>query len=482
MESLIIDNSILESLSCYEKDLLETLYAERELYEKENNPAFSILITEALPVEISKFTLIYVINGDCSVTESNVLRRLDGKNAIQKALQLAILDYRNRKKNVLLYLGKFPGYGFDIDGGSILARQLINSLKIRCNLTVCFIRKNEETFSDEEVEEVRYVTYKDPWNNKFVRRLENLDTNYEALKDFDKYDVILAGHISKFFGMQSAGKEFWKKAIIFPMFCTSSYKRAGENVPEEYTRQEKIVIDNVERIITPSHDEKIDLINDYQCAESKISVISRGVFPLIQYKARYINREQVIRLICIGTIKKQKNTKMVLELLQQLMKCDYRFEVHLVATIQDKEYYEDFCRLVESKGLSEFIKYHISIPQEKLAELLDGMDINISMSSWETFGRGIFEGASGGLPTIAFDMLKTVKELSDNNEGICFVHSLQEMSKKIINIIDDVDMYHKMSVALAVISKKFSYKSEQNLLMQSIFSLGERYCEISDQE
>lgn len=38
------------------------------------------------------------------------------------------------KKNILVYLGKFPGYGFDIDGGSILARQLVDTLKNNCNL------------------------------------------------------------------------------------------------------------------------------------------------------------------------------------------------------------------------------------------------------------------------------------------------------------------------------------------------------------
>ena len=473
MENLMVDKNIIERMTDYEKNLLDILYEEKAMYEKANNPIFSVMITETIPTESSRHTLIYVVNGDCSVTESNVLRRLDGKNAIQDALQLAILDYRNRRKNVLLYLGKFPGYGFDIDGGSILARQLINSLKVRCNLTVCFIRKNEETFFDDDVCEVKYVTYKDPWNNKFVRRLENLDTNYEALKDFNKYDVILAGHISKFFGMQRVGKEFWRKAIIFPMFCTASYERAGEIVPREYTKQEKIVIDNVERIITPSNDEKIDLINDYKCAESKISVISRGISPLIKYKMRHISRGQTIKLICIGTIKKQKNTKMVLELLKQLMKSDYRFELHLVATIQDKEYYEEFRKQVELEGLCEYVKYHISISQEELAELLDGMDINISMSSWETFGRGIFEGASAGLPTIVFDILKTVRELSDNNEGICFVHLLSEMSEKILSLINDTNIYQEMSSALSSVSRKFSYKSEQNLLMQSIFSLGE---------
>ena len=473
MENLIIDCHIIKRMSDEEKVLLNYLLEEKAIYEKENNPEFSILITEKVPENSRDFSMIYVISDDFTVNEKNNLRRLESKDGIKKALQYSISDYRNRKKNVLLYLGKFPGYGFDIDGGSILARQLIHSLKIRCNLTVCFIRKNDETFSDNEVYEVKYVAYKDPWNNKFVRRLENLDTNYEALKDFNKYDIIVAGHISKFFGMNDAGNDFWRKTVIFPMFCTSSYERAGESVPEEYTEQEKIVIDNVKRIITPSNDEKKDLVNDYQCDESKIYVINRGISPLIHYKKRVVNKEGIIKLICIGTIKKQKNSKMILDLLQYLMKSEYKFEVHLVATIQDKEYYEEFCRLVENKGLTDYVKYHISISQEELAELLDEMDMNISMSSWETFGRGIFEGASAGLPTIVFDNLKTVMELSDNNKGFYFAASIEEMAKIITELADNIYKYQEMSDALSVISRKFSYKNEQNLLMQSILSLGE---------
>lgn len=473
MSDLWIDDKLVGEMTSYEKELLRELRNEKASYENSNNPPFSLLITENLPAEIPNHTLIYVVRPQIIVNETNVVRCLVGQNAVQEALQLAILDYRNRKKNILLYLGKFPGYGFDIDGGSILARQLITSLKIRCNLTVCFIRKNEETFEDHDVVKVQYVTYQDPWNNKFIRRLENLETNYEALKDYSKYDVVLAGHISKFFGMERAGRDFWKKAIIFPMFCTSSYERAGESVPREYTEQEQIVIDNVEKIITPSNDEKNDLIADYNCDESKISVISRGISPLIKYKTRQINGDHVIKIVCIGTIKTQKNTKLVLDLLQLLTKKSYSFEIHLVATIQDKEYYEEFCRLIKENELSEYVKYHISIPQEELAELLEEMDFNISMSSWETFGRGIFEGASAGLPTIVFEVLKTVKELAESNKGICFISSLEEMADKIISLIDNPDVYREMSLELASISRKFSYKNEQNLLMQEILSLGE---------
>lgn len=469
MDTLEIKDKFLKGLTADEEKSLSKLEEARHKFEKSANNNFSICITDEKVENTKKHSLIYIVNGDISIEETNSVRRIDGINAKQIAFELAAQDFNNRVKNVLLYLGKFPGYGFDIDGGSILARQLINSLKVRCNLTVCFIRKNLETFQDSEVCNVRYVKYIDPWNNKFVRRMKNLDTNFHAMEDYEDFDVIIAGHISKYFGMDKCGNDFWKKAVIFPMFCTSSYIRAGEVVPKEYTEQEKIVVDNVAKIITPSFDEKRDLISDYNCDENKIDVIYRGITPLIIYKKR-TKVHKILNLICIGTIKKQKNTKETIQLMKLLVQNNVSFSLHLVATIQDKVYYEEFCDMVKDENLFDYVNYQISIPQTELAELLKEMDINVSMSSWETFGRGIFEGASAGLPTFAFDILETVKELSEGNGGFYFASSVQDMAEKIAEVTHDQEQYQFMSEQIRTIIPKFSYKNEQNLLMEKIFS------------
>ena len=105
-----------------------------------------------------------------------------------------------QKKKVLLYLGKFPGYGFDLDGGSILARQLIDILKVNTILDLVFIRKNRETYEDCQVHSIRYVEYIDAFNNKFIRRGKNLGTNVDAIGNYEEYDIIITAHVSKCFG------------------------------------------------------------------------------------------------------------------------------------------------------------------------------------------------------------------------------------------------------------------------------------------
>ena len=470
MNELFISDKILENLTNKEQEKLNILYHVKEKYSNTSYD-FSVCITDKLYRNLEKYNLIYIINKDLSVKEDNHIRILSGELAKLQAFELAAKDFINRKKSILLYLGKFPGFGFDIDGGSILAKQLIDSLKIRSNLSVCFIRKNNETFFDEEVCEVKYLEYKDPWNNKFIRRLENLDTNYEALRGYENYDLIIAAHISKFFGMNNVGNDFWKKTIIFPMFCTSSYVRVGEHVPPDYTLQERVVVENVSKIITPSEDEKNDLIADYKCDESKIFVIRRGISPYIHYCERSLKvKNNSINLVCIGTIKLQKNTKATLKLIKLLRQKNIECKLNLVATIQDRQYYDEFRDLVHAEMLSEYVKYHISVTQKDLANLLEEMDINVSMSSWETFGRGIFEGASSGLPTFVFDCLKTVKQLSENNAGFYFANSIEHMADAIAYVISDRELYNKMSKHLFEISRRFSYKYEENLLMDTIFN------------
>lgn len=89
------------------------------------------------------------------------------------------------------------------------------------------------------------------------------------------------------------------------MFCTSSYKKAGENVPEEYTMHENYVINKVNTIITPSHAEKEHLIEDYKCNKEKIYVVNRGINPLFEPKKQDMS-ENIKQIIYVGSIKPQK--------------------------------------------------------------------------------------------------------------------------------------------------------------------------------
>lgn len=371
------------------------------------------------------------------------------------------------KKNILLYLGKFPGYGFDVDGGSILARQLIDTLKVRCNLTVAFIRKNKETFSDPKVKLVRYVEYKNPFGNKFPRRLQNLDTNRAAIGNHTEYDAIITAHVSKFFGFEHAPSSFWSKTILFPMFCTNSYRRAGESVPEKYTEMERFVLNHVKKIITPSEAEMTDIVSDYSINPAKITVIYRGINPIFHFLPRRHNLNQP-QLVCIGSIKKQKNNIAALSVLDILVKKGIDARINLVCTVQEMELYNNLLAFIKNHGLTQRVHFFIEQTQKQVAEIVQESDINISVSNWETFGRGIFEGISCGLPTFVFSKLTGVQKICQGNNGVYFVKDVEEMATEIEKVIKSPEKYFQMSESLRTLADKVSYDKEKSSLINTI--------------
>ncbi|MBR6660612.1 MAG: glycosyltransferase family 4 protein [Bacteroidales bacterium] len=368
------------------------------------------------------------------------------------------------KKNVLLYLGKFPGYGFDVDGGSILARQLIDILKTRCNLTVVFIRKNGETYTDSQVREIRYVEYKNPFGNKFVRRLQNLDTNREAIGDYTEYDIIITAHVSKFFGFENASSIFWDKTILFPMFCTKSYKRAGEYVPLEYTEHEQFVLTHVRTIITPSEIEMEDLVLDYSLNSNNVKVVYRGINPMFKPlgRSRYLNKPQ---LVCIGSIKKQKNNIAALYVLDLLVRKGIDCSLNIICTIQEQNLYEELLGFIRDNSLTERVNFFFEQTQEQVAQIVQNSDINISVSNWETFGRGIFEGVSCGLPTFVYSKLTAVRKICEGNQGIRFVNNTEEMATEIECVLNSPKKYLLMSDSLKVLANAVSSEREKNKLI-----------------
>lgn len=363
----------------------------------------------------------------------------------------------------LLYLGKFPGYGFDVDGGSVLAHQLIDLLKYRYDLDVVFIRKQDDTFEDAHVNSVRYVKYKDAWNNKFSRRMVNLDSNREAIGDYSGYGLIITAHVSKFFGFEDYPKEFWDKTLLFPMFCTSSYVKSGEVVPPEYTAQEQFVMSNVHHIITPSFAEKRDLINDYSVDPDKVSVIYRGINPCFSpcnstHTRRY-------KIVYTASIKKQKNNLAALRVLMDVKHLVPEAELHLVCTLQDQDLLDMMEEFIQVNGLIDSVFMHIGLRQEEVASLLQEMDVNLSTSNWETFGRGIFEGVTAGLPTVVFSSLDVVQEMCVGFNGIQFVDDEREMAEAVSRLLLDDDLYIEMKRFLPSLAKEVSCEKEQERII-----------------
>lgn len=375
-------------------------------------------------------------------------------------------SFRIRNKKVLLYLGKFPEKSYDVDGGAQLANQLISSLSHICKLDIAFIRKEKETYSSPFVNQISYEEYIDPYGNKFSRRMKNFDTNRSAIMNGNNYDLIIAGHCSKFFGVENE-KEIMEKSVIFPMMLTSGYKRSGEYVPEYYTEREKMVLENVSGIITPSMEEYADIVSDYGIEKSKIKVIPRGISPY--FSSRYRSKCSVhANLVSIGSFKSQKNHISELKCIKMLVDSGLS-DIHLtvIGTIHDKKIYNEFCEYIDNNRLESYITMYHNISQEQVAKILDNMDICISCSLWETFGRGIFECMMSGLPCVLSDRLNVIKNYAGSSM-VFFCKDIYEMADSVRKLISSDEIYRLASAASVDTSHKVSYNMEREKLVTAL--------------
>lgn len=371
-------------------------------------------------------------------------------------------------ENILLITGKFPDVTSDTDGGSIMVSHLIEALSGKCNLDVLFTRTYNTNFKNiEGVRKVIFHTNRIRNNNKFLRRLANIDWNsMEFSQLIPQYDKVVIIHCSKAFGLENLSEELLDKIILFPMYLTSSYKRSNEIVPVKYTEAEQKILPKIKKIISPSQSEKNDITNDYGVSEKRVIVIPRAINSNIESKIR--DKSKANKLVYIGAIKKQKRNDDAIVLLSKLKKMGGKYHLYLVGPSQDDELYAHCIDLICQFGLENDISFCGVLSQKEIAELLNNIDINISVSRWETFGRGIFEGLCAGLPTIVYNSIDCLSEFANSNNGIFYVENISDMAEKIYDLCTNHSFYKSQSQKAVENSPQFSIEKQKERFLQEI--------------
>ena len=348
-------------------------------------------------------------------------------------------------KKVLLFTGKFPSITEDRDGGSMLVNSIINALSGKCELDIIFTRTpREEIKNIPGINEISFETYKYHLEDKFKRRLANKKQLLRRLKkEIEKYDVVIITHCSKAFGVEKLKKNERNKIILFPMYLSTSYARSSEEPPKEYIVAERKALHAVKKIITPSNSEKNDMVSEFGVDESKIVVIPRGYSSLIKQEAKTISSP--LQLLYIASIKEQKNTLESIVLLKELKALGVEVVLNLVGGYQDAKLLTECKRYISENNLQDDVIFHGVLSQYELAGVISKCYINISVSNWETYGRGIFEGMAGGLPTIVYEHIDCVKEYVIRGSGIVFVKEHKDFLHEIFNLYNNCKYYEEQS-------------------------------------
>ena len=356
------------------------------------------------------------------------------------------------KRKVLIITAKWPHTTNSTDGGDSTIKEIIHSLKDDYFVELfCFRNDIDEEVTIDGVQKIYF--YKEDFalfknyqlhnEEKFLVRLSQAEiAKKEIERIYQGYEFIIVQHDMFILAMEDE-KQLLNKIVLYPMFTGSSYLKSGEVVPSAYIQKEKKVLKLVKLIISPSNVEKEMLISEYGVDSNKILVVPRPVD--YAYQVRSISETKKIKLLYIASIRTQKNHMDALQLVNIITRKGKNVELHCVGAVQDEAIFRDCMSYLLKNKLTDNVLFHGNMSHEQLEIIMKNCNFNISVSKWETFGRGIYEGMTFGLPTIILNKIKCV--IQADNLGIFpyVANSLEEMANTIMDLFSDEQKYERAS-------------------------------------
>ncbi len=378
-------------------------------------------------------------------------------------------------KRVLLVTAKWPNPSDSIDGGDITISDLIQALGGDCQLDIlCFRRsigKTREIFNinrmfiiDEDF--ANYESYTNIKGEKFYIRFRQAEIAAAEIKKRERdYEIIIIQHCLFTLKFNKFDIQLLRKIVLLPMFTGTSYLKSNEYVPDEYILAEKGILRYIHKIITPSLAEAKTLLQDYEVNKNAIKIIPRPIKGI-----QYCERKQCSKnpkILYIGAIREQKAHFEAIKMMKYLLAKVDNVELHCVGVVQDKSIYQACINYCNLNGLENHIFFHGLMNHKLLCSYLQEMDINISVSYWETFGRGIFEGMAAGIPTIVLKRLDCVKSLPLSIQPL-IVDDIQKLGDIIVELIQRPAFYQMEAEKGSCVQRYLSFDRISNLLKTEI--------------
>lgn len=364
---------------------------------------------------------------------------------------------------VLIVTSKWPQTSSStLDGGIVTAFDIIEAIKGYADIDIllpeAFKDMPPKGFGKVYFYKVNESIWKNYENDRFNCRVVLSDSIAKTLRPMmGLYDRIIVLHIFHLFKLASIeDKLSFSKIVLFPMMLTPSYKLSSEDVPESYTNSEKIVLQKVGKVITPSFYEYNQLTSFYQADSSKIKIVPRSVNTDVFCGHNHVSTHHPLQICCIGRIKKQKRNVMAVDLLKSLQMRNVTAHMNFIGDIQDESEYTMLKQQISDNSLGDCVSFYPVVSRDKLSSVFDNMDFNISFAYCETFGRAIFEGLYCGIPAMIMNKDGSLKQMIGQDHGACFYNNVDEMAEDIVNISRSSKQYEQLSCQAITFGTTFS--------------------------
>lgn len=377
-------------------------------------------------------------------------------------------------KKILFVTSKHPFPSDSNDGGDATVSEFIRALGAYCQLDILCFREYDGDVKIPLVHEIffqnmdfaNYDFYSKRNDKKFRVRLKQADFSAKKIIALaENYDTIIVQHCMFLLKLADFGKDVFQKIILLPMFTGIEYLKSQEHVPHDYILAERIALSHVNKIITPSNAERKILISDYKISPEKILVIPRSVS---EFEPKFFKPcSEKLQLIYVAALRSQKAHLDTMELFEYVKKVILTAQLHCVGTIQDRNLFAECIKFLQTKNLANDVFFHGTLNHAQINRLFNLCDINISMSLWESFGRGIFEGMAAGLPTIVLERILSVTDFPETIRPLT-ASCLEEMANTILRLYADEKFFRAESSKGTLLREYLSFERVQKLLKDTI--------------
>jgi len=166
-------------------------------------------------------------------------------------------------------------------------------------------------------------------------------------------------------------------------------------------------------------------------------------------------KNEYIDIVFVGPIHPQKRPLDIVKAAQLINIPNLR--LHFVGEIIDRKLYKKMLILSKEKNLKVF--FYGSVSNEKLYNIYDLADLAIFVPEQQPWGIFPLETMLGGIPTIVSDSCG-VNEFINNEIFLVETGNINNISSKIVNILEDIDYYKKETKKLAkMISEEYSWEN-----------------------
>lgn len=320
--------------------------------------------------------------------------------------------------------------------------------------------------------------YKIPYINKLIEipfersplKMNNLKafSSLKKVMEKEKYDIIhchtpVAGVITRMVYKKSSGGRLFYTAHGFHFFKGAPLKNWIMYYPLEWILSKKTDV-----LITINQEDykrtlkfkanKNYLMNGVGVDLKKFSVNSDERYNEVKKKLNLSNQSKI--LFYAAELNENKNQKLLINGMKDIVN-EYKNTVLLLAGDGHKRH--ELNQLIIKNGLKEHV---FLLGQRKdISDLLKISDIVVSSSQREGLPVNLIEGLASGLPAVVTDC-RGNRDLINNLENGFLYKSEQEFVYRVKQLLDDKELYSKISQNNIKKARIYSVKNIKNEIFE----------------